>query len=101
MFVHTVFFWLKDKEDENARKALHQGLQALATIDEIQTGFVGTPAHTRRAVIDHTYDFSITFIFSDKVTHDTYQVHPDHLKFVDNCATLWEKVQVYDAMTED
>lgn len=101
MFVHTVFFWLKEKEDDNARKALHQGLEALSKIDEIQTGYIGTPASTRRAVIDHTYDFSLTFVFPDKATHDAYQVHPDHLRFVDNCAALWGDAKVYDMVTSD
>ena len=101
MFLHTVFFWLKDKDDDNARRALHDGLKALAGIDEIQTAYIGTPATTRRAVIDHTYDFSITFIFPDKATQDAYQVHPDHLKFVDNCADFWDEVKVYDMVTSD
>jgi hypothetical protein len=99
MFVHTVFFWLKDKESDEARQALHEGLKELATIEEIDTAYVGTPASTRRPVIDHTYDFSITFIFKDKATQDIYQDHPDHHKFIDKCSPLWDRVQVYDAVS--
>ena len=47
MFVHTVFFWLKDKDNDAARAALYDGLQELATISDIQTAYVGTPASTR------------------------------------------------------
>ncbi len=99
MFVHTVFFWLKEKDNDAARAALHAGLKELATISEIQTAYVGTPASTRRPVIDHTYDFSITFIFPDKATQDIYQEHPDHLKFIEKCSALWDRVQVYDAVS--
>jgi hypothetical protein len=99
MFVHTVFFWLKEKDNDQARQALHEGLKELATIDEIQTAYVGVPADTRRSVIDHTYDFSITFIFTDQASQDIYQDHPDHHKFIDKCSSLWERVQVYDAVS--
>ncbi|WP_373514435.1 Dabb family protein [Persicitalea sp.] len=101
MFIHTVFFWLKEKDNDDARTALHEGLKELSEISGIQAGYVGTPASTRRAVIDHTYDFSITFMFPDKATQDDYQVHPDHLKFVDKCAGLWGEVKVYDMVTSD
>ncbi|HEV7349235.1 Dabb family protein [Telluribacter sp.] len=98
MFVHTVFFWLKEKENEQARQDLRAGIRTLESIDAIHAAYVGSPADTRRPVIDHSYDFSITFVFTDKAAHDTYQVHPTHLKFVENCAHLWERVQVYDAV---
>lgn len=96
-FVHTVFFWLKEKDNNEAHAALKAGLDQLAQINLIATAYVGTPAATNRAVIDSSYDFSITFIFDNKADQDEYQTHPDHLKFIDNCAALWKKVQVYDA----
>jgi hypothetical protein len=99
MFVHTVFFWLKEKDNAEARAALHAGLQELAKISDVHTGYIGAPADTRRPVIDHTYDFSITFVFIDKAAHDMYQVHPDHMTFIDTCASLWDRVQVYDAVS--
>ncbi len=99
MFVHTVFFWLKEQDNDQARQALHAGLKELAKIDQIQTAYVGAPAPTRRPVIDHSYDFSLTFVFPDKATQDAYQVHPDHLVFIEKCAHLWDKVQIYDAVS--
>ncbi|WP_247237032.1 Dabb family protein [Telluribacter sp. SYSU D00476] len=98
MFVHTVYFWLKEKGNEQAHQDLLAGIQTLESIDAIHASYIGVPAETRRPVIDHTYDFSITFVFTDKAAHDIYQEHPTHLKFVDNCKHLWERVQVYDAV---
>ena len=98
MLVHTVFFWLKEKENPEAQAALAAGLKALATIDLIAQAYVGTPADTRRPVIDHTYDFSITFVFASEADQTAYQTHPDHLVFIDQCAHLWERVVVYDAV---
>ncbi|MDP5121542.1 MAG: Dabb family protein [Spirosomaceae bacterium] len=96
--VHTVFFWLKESTETN-KVALHAGLEKLATIDIIREAYVGQPASTNREVIDNTYDFSITFIFDDKATQDVYQDHPDHIVFIKTCSHLWQKVQVYDAVS--
>lgn len=99
MFVHTVFFWLEHPENGDDRIALHAGLESLKSINAMQAVYVGKPAETRRSVIDHSYDFSLTLVFSDKAAHDTYQDHPVHTEFVAECAHLWERVQIYDAVT--
>nr|WP_293833885.1 Dabb family protein [uncultured Arsenicibacter sp.] len=98
MFVHTVFFWLNNPENQADHDSLRAGLETLKSIDAIQAAYIGQPAETRRAVIDHSYDFSITFIFTDKAAQDVYQEHPTHKKFVADCAHLWSRVQVYDAV---
>lgn len=96
MFVHNVFFWLKDKENEESQKALRAGLESLKGIESIVSAYIGTPASTRRPVIDASYDFAEIMIFDDEAGHDVYQVHPLHTKFVEDCAHLWEKVVIYD-----
>lgn len=98
MFVHTVFFWLKSPENQADHDALRAGLQTLTSISDITTIYIGTPAETRRPVIDHSYDFSLTLVFADQSAHDAYQVHPKHEAFVANCAHLWERVLIYDAI---
>jgi hypothetical protein len=95
--VHTVFFWLKEKDNKEHQNLLYVGLQELAKIDLIKTAYVGRPADTNRGVIDSTYSFSVTFVFDNSVDQDAYQVHPDHYVFINNCSFLWEKVVVYDA----
>ena len=97
-FVHTVFFWLKEKENSTHQAALKAGIEKLATIPEIKIAYIGSPADTDRDVIDNTYNYSITFIFDSETDQATYQTHPDHLLFIDNCAYLWARVQVYDAL---
>lgn len=96
MFVHNVFFWLKDKESEEAQKELRAGLETLKGIESIVSVYIGTPASTRRPVIDASYDFAEILIFDDEAGHDVYQVHPLHTKFVADYAHLWEKVVIYD-----
>ncbi|MFD2935768.1 Dabb family protein [Spirosoma flavum] len=99
MFVHTVFFWLNHPESQDDRNALGAGLETLKAITDISAAYVGKPAETRRPVIDHTYDFSLTLVFSNKAAHDLYQAHQVHLAFVDKCAHLWERVKIYDAVS--
>jgi Stress responsive A/B Barrel Domain len=96
-FVHTVFFWLKEKNNQAHKDALQAGLHNLSAISEIKTAFIGSPADTNREVIDSSYSFSITFVFDCAKDQEIYQTHPDHLLFIDNCAYLWDRVQVYDA----
>ncbi|WP_460945019.1 Dabb family protein [Spirosoma daeguense] len=99
MFVHTVFFWMKHPENKADHDALRAGLESLKEISDISVAYVGTPAETRRPVIDHSYDFALTLVFADKAAHDTYQEHPIHLKFVADCAHIWEGVKIYDAVS--
>lgn len=96
MFVHNVFFWLKEKDNEEAQQALLAGLNTLKGIESIESVYIGTPASTRRPVIDATYDFAEILIFADEAAHDVYQVHPLHTRFVEDCAHLWNKVVIYD-----
>jgi Stress responsive A/B Barrel Domain len=97
-FVHTVFFWMKNPGNQADKAAFHAGLLKLAEIENIQTAYVGQPAATDRAVIDSSYDFSITFIFDTKANQDIYQDHPEHHAFINNCSPFWERVLVYDAV---
>lgn len=96
-FVHTVYFWLKNPENEANQQQLLQGLKKLSSIEEIRDAYIGKPAETRREVIDSTYSLSITFVFDNAEDQDVYQSHIEHLKFIDDCSHLWQKVQVYDA----
>lgn len=99
MFVHSVYFWLHHPESQADHDALRAGLESLQAVPAISTVYIGTPAETRRSVVDSTYDFALTLVFADKAAHDTYQEHPIHLAFVDKCAHLWQRVQIYDAVS--
>ncbi len=98
MFIHTVFFWLQDSITEQENSFFQQFLQRLCTIEHMTAAYAGVPAPTNREVIDNTYDYSLTFIFTNKEEQDKYQVHPIHKEFVEKCAHLWRKVIVYDAV---
>jgi len=97
-FVHHVFFWLKEPSNVEACSKLEKGLQELIKIPQIQSSHIGKPVISSRDVVDDSFTYSFLIFFRNKEDQDTYQTHPIHLKFVDDCKQLWEKVIVYDAM---
>jgi len=98
VFVHHVFFWLKDPKNAEARKAFEKGIQALVKVPQIQSYHIGTPVESPREVVDDSFTYSYIAFFKNGADQDVYQTHPIHLKFVEDCQHLWEKVIVYDAI---
>jgi len=98
IFIHHVFFWLKDPNNLEHKAQLLAALHKLATVETIQQTHIGIPAATNRPVIDTTYAFSMMSIFKNKADQDTYQTHPTHLEFVEKNQHLWDKVVVYDTI---
>jgi hypothetical protein len=98
MFVHHVYFWLKNPDSKDDKDKLVEGLKKLAKVKTIKMFHIGKPAATNRDVIDRTYSASWLAIFDDQVAQDSYQADPIHLKFVEECSSLWIKVIVYDSV---
>ena len=96
MFVHAVYFWLRDDLTAAELLAFIDGVRSLRTIDTVQHGYVGEPAATDRAVIERGYSHALVLVFADKRAHDAYQTHPVHDRFRDTCSTFWRKVLIYD-----
>ena len=60
---------------------------------------LGVPASTDRDVVDHPILIPFLTTFKNKEDQDIYQTHPTHLKFIEDCSDLWEKVVVYDSVS--
>jgi hypothetical protein len=97
-FVHHVFFWLKEPENSDVRKQFEDGLNKLITVPQIQSHHIGTPVESPREVVDDSFTYSYMAFFKSKEDQNTYQTHPIHLQFIEDCQHLWNKVIVYDAM---
>ncbi len=98
IFIHHVYFWLKNSESKEDRQALIKGLQDLSKIDYIKLSHIGVPADTNRDVVERTYAVSWLLFFKNKEDEERYQSDPVHLKFIETCKHLWEKVVVYDTV---
>jgi hypothetical protein len=98
IFIHHVFFWLKNPDNKEDLDVLANGLKKLSTVKTIRQFHVGLPAATNRGVIDNSYSASWCIIFDNAEDQDSYQVDPIHLNFVKECSHLWSKVVVYDSI---
>jgi len=93
--IHNVYFWLKPNAD---RAKFETAAEALLDIEVVQSGTVGRLAGTpEREVTDKTFSYHLSLEFASVEDHNTYQDHPGHHLFVDNCQDLWERAVVYDS----
>ena len=98
MLTHTVIFWLKNDLCEDQKNIFINEVKTLGEISSVEDFHLGKPAATpKRPVVEDSYDFAITVVLKDMVAHDDYQTDPIHLKFIDNCKEMWERVVIYDA----
>ncbi len=98
LFIHHVYFWLKDPDKQSERLKFEKALIKLGSIDSISLLHIGTPADTKREVIDNTYHYSFLVGFKNRKDHDIYQEHPIHDHFRNEYNEMWTKVLVYDSV---
>ena len=97
-FLHSVYFWLKNPNSEEDRKAFEKHLMTFIDNSQfVKSKFIGTVAPSERDVVDSSYTYALVLTFSSKKDQDNYQAEPVHSKFVKDAQHLWEKVVVYDA----
>lgn len=98
IFVHHVYFWLKNPGSKDDLNQLVDGLKKLAKVKTIKFHHIGQPAVTNREVIDRSYAISWLVFFENKEDQESYQTDPVHLKFIAECSAVWSKVIVYDSV---
>ena len=98
IFVHHVYFWLKNAGDKEDLDKLVAGLKKLSAVKTIKQFHIGKPAGTNRDVIETSYAVSWLVFFDNAADQANYQTDPIHLKFVEECSALWVKVIVYDSV---
>ena len=98
IFVHHVFFWLKEPKNSDSRAQFEKGLRELIKVPQIQSSHIATPVESAREVVDDSFTYSFMTFFKNNEDQEIYQTHPIHLKFIEDCQHLWEKVIVYDSM---
>lgn len=98
VFVHHVYFWLKNPESKTDFDKLVDGLKKLSDVKTIREFHIGKPADTNREVIERGYAVSWLVQFANAEDQASYQTDPIHLKFIDECSQVWSKVIVYDSV---
>jgi hypothetical protein len=96
-FSHVVIFWT-DPAIPNAADELIAGANKyLRPIPGVLHFHIGKMATSHRPVVDQTYQVALNLVFPDKKTQDDYQVHPQHVEFVEKVfKRVCKRVVVYD-----
>jgi hypothetical protein len=97
MFSHVVVFWTDPAQPDAADQMLagcHRYLKDIPGVLHFHAGkMVGSP----RPVVEKSYQVALNLIFQDKAAQDAYQVHPQHVAFVEKVfKPLGKKVVIYD-----
>lgn len=98
VFVHSVYFWLKEDvtNDDKARFfELLRGLEDIRSVEELE---LGIPAGTPRTVVDNTYDVALLVYFKDKEGHDFYQDDRIHTEAIEEFEDWIADIRIYDAI---
>lgn len=98
LFVHHVYFYLKEPNNAQHEAQLLEGLHKLAKVSLIQYAHIGKPANTSRSAIVRDYSISWMCFFKNIIEEEIYQTHPVHQDFIRDYAHLWEKMVVYDSV---
>ncbi len=99
MFIHSVYFWLKDDLTAQQVDAFHEGIASLTTIGTVKDAHTGVPAPTDRPIIDQSYSQALILVFENQADHDSYQDHAVHEAFRQTCGDFWHKIVIYDTVT--
>jgi hypothetical protein len=101
IFIHHVFFWLRNPGSATDRAALIAGLKNLSKAATIKQFHIGEAAGTDRDVVETSYAVSWLLFFDSPADQESYQTDPIHLQFVREYSSLWSKVVVYDSVDAD
>ncbi len=97
MFSHIVIFWTDPASPKAADELIAGAEKYLKFIPGVLSYHVGRMASSHRPVVDQSYQVGLNLTFPDKATQDAYQVHPQHLEFVEKVfKRVCKKVVVYD-----
>jgi hypothetical protein len=97
MFSHIVVFWTDPVNLNAADEFLAGANKLLKKIPGVLQFHAGKMTPSHRPAVEHSYQVALNLIFPDQKAQDDYQVHPQHVEFVEKYVKrLVKKVVVYD-----
>src|SRR6266850_6113152 len=97
MFSHVVIFWTDPVNPKAADELIAGANQYLKPIPGLMHFHVGKMVGSHRPVVDQSYQVALNTVFTSKQAQDGYQVHPQHLEFVEkDFKKVCTKVVIYD-----
>ena len=97
MFSHVVIFWAKSEPEDAAEQLLAGAKKYLGDIPGLVKFHVGKMVPSERPVVDQSYQIALNTVFETKQAQDAYQVHPQHIEFIEKVfKPMCDRVVVYD-----
>jgi len=97
MFSHVVIFWVRPEVENATEKLLAGAEKYLRPIPGVLSFHVGKMSPSERSVVDQSYQVALNLQFTTKAEEQAYQVHPEHLEFVEKVfKPICQKAVVYD-----
>jgi hypothetical protein len=99
--LHTVFFWLKNPENQKDRSLFEHAIRKLIrTNPQAIANHIGCPAASEeRAVVNNSFTYCYTMCFLDLEAQNAYQTDPSHTLFIEEAQHLWKQVRVHDSIS--
>ena len=96
-FSHIVISWTDPAKPAAADILIAGANRLLKDIPGLTHFHVGKMVGSQRPVVDQTYQVALNTGFVSKDAQDAYQVHPQHLEFIEQCTKPFvKKICVYD-----
>ncbi len=97
MFSHVVIFWTDPNLPKAADNVIEGAQKYLRGIPGALHFHVGKMVKSPRPVVEQSYQVALNIMFPNKATQDAYQVHPQHVEFVEKVLRpVARKIVVYD-----
>ena len=97
MFSHIVIFWTNPGQANAAEELIAGANKYLKHIPGVLQFHVGRMSTSPRPVVDQSYQVAMNIILPSKEAEQAYQVHPQHLEFVEKVfKQTCHKVTIYD-----
>jgi len=97
MFSHVVIFWTDPAQPVAVAELMAGAEKYLRPIPGALQFHAGRMAGSHRPVVDQSYQVALNLVFPNKQAQDDYQVHPQHVEFVEKVfKRVCKKVVIYD-----
>ena len=97
MFSHIVIFWTNPADPLAADELIAGANKHLKDIPGILKFHVGKMSPSPRPVVDQSYQVALNLIFPSKAAEQAYQIHPQHIEFVERVfKRTCQKAVIYD-----
>jgi len=97
MFSHIVIFSTDPAQPDAVTTLMAGAEKYLRPIPGVLQFHAGRMAGSHRPVVDQSYQVALNLVFPNRQAQDDYQVHPQHVEFVEKVfKRVCQRVVIYD-----